>query len=427
VHQQAAASLDRLDEHIEGLKKVDPTAKVEEELHALLRSECFLPAAETERVPRPDSSESLKQWWRDGGRDWLESYLELPRLGPVSDLAPHIVVPPDTRRTLYLYSNRDHSLQSLLCTKADSSCGAVTRGWKLRADAHFESHRAIGRNEGALTSDERPASGVKLTSRECAEKASSGDAGARYQEWRDCIESQRPKRVVLPLGEFKAPTAGWIVISGRRGHYDFCDTTTAYNLATGAAFISESCSALALRRNGDVDFDVTEKARVERLKTGTVPVQNLREAVWMMLFRGEAEVVQLKAEYYPLPAGFIPNVTVRAGQEDLSIEPVTVSTGQSYLTWQWMPPTGAVFVGELTWPDSYDAAEDHAVSLLNIAEAGLIEGCAAQRVPAPTVFRSRRARNLNDVSVQSIGELDQDFAKAFDRWKALAICRPEAR
>jgi hypothetical protein len=78
---------------------------------------------------------------------------------------------------------------------------------------------------------------------------------------------------------------------GAAAHYDFCDTTTAYNLAIGAAFISESCSALALRRNGDVDFDATNRARVERLKTGTVPVQNLREAVWMMLFRGEAEVV----------------------------------------------------------------------------------------------------------------------------------------
>ena len=50
---------------------------------------------------------------------------------------------------------------------------------------------------------------------------------------------------------------------------------------------------------------------MERIRTGTVPVQNLREAVWMMLFRGEAEEVQLNAEYYPLPAGFILQVTVQ--------------------------------------------------------------------------------------------------------------------
>lgn len=178
-----------------------------------------------------------------------------------------------------------HPLQSLLCRTTDTACGAVTRGWKLRADAHFELHRALRRNEGSLMFDERPASGVKLTSSECAEKASSGEPAERYRTWLACIESQRPRRVALPLGEFKAPTARWIVISGRRGHYEFCDTTTAYNLATGAAFISDSRSALALRRNGDVDFNATNRARMERVKTGTVSVQNLREAVWMMLRR----------------------------------------------------------------------------------------------------------------------------------------------
>src|SRR5438132_13219352 len=78
-------------------------------------------------------------------------------------------------------------------------------------------------------------------------------------------------------------------------------------------------------------------------------------------------------------------------------------------------------------PTGGSEPEDHAVSLLNIAEAGLAEGCVAQRVPAPTVFRARRARNLNDVSDQSIERLDQDFAKAFNKWQALAICRPGAR
>jgi hypothetical protein len=44
---------------------------------------------------------------------------------------------------------------------------------------------------------------------------------ATYQDWRDCIEMARPKRVALPLGDFKAPTTGWVVVTGRRGHYDF--------------------------------------------------------------------------------------------------------------------------------------------------------------------------------------------------------------
>jgi hypothetical protein len=56
-----------------------------------------------------------------------------------------------------------------------------------------------------------------------------------------------------------------------------------------------------------------------------------------------------------------------------------------------------------------------------------VEGCAAQRVPAPTLFRSRRAHNLNDVSATSVEELDEDFAKAFDKWKTLTVCRSGAR
>ena len=217
------------------------------------------------------------------------------------------------------------------------------------------------------------------------------------------------------------------MIAGRRGHYDFCDTTRAYNLATGAAFISDSCSGLALMRDGNVDVDATNSARVESTRAGRVPVQNLREAVWMMLFRGEAAALQLTAEYYPLPAGFIPQVTVRGRDRNPSTDMMMVSTAQTSLTWWWMPPGGAAFVGQLKWPGSFDAAEDHAVSLLSVAEAGLVEGCAAERAPSSAVFSSRRARQLNDVSPESIEDLLQDFRKASDKWKKLAFCPPDAR
>jgi hypothetical protein len=61
-----------------------------------------------------------------------------------------------------------------------------------------------------------------------------------------------------------------------------------------------------------VDIDATNGKRVVRIAAGRVPVENLREAVWMMLFRGEAERVQLNAEYVALPAGFVPQVKAPA-------------------------------------------------------------------------------------------------------------------
>src|SRR6185503_11741934 len=102
---------------------------------------------------------------------------------------------------------------------ADSACGADTRGWRRRADAYFESHRALGWNSAPSTVDERLEHGLDVTSQQCAAKVSSAQAGQRYQEWRDCIEMARSKRVALPLGEFKPLTAGWVVMTGRRGHY----------------------------------------------------------------------------------------------------------------------------------------------------------------------------------------------------------------
>jgi len=67
-------------------------------LYAVLKRECFLPAAETDRIPKPDSTISLKRWWRDGGRDWLASYLKLPMQGDVGAARPYVALPPDVAR-----------------------------------------------------------------------------------------------------------------------------------------------------------------------------------------------------------------------------------------------------------------------------------------------------------------------------------------
>ena len=428
AYEQAVIRLQRVDKQIQQLKNADPPTKAVGALHDLLRTECFLPAAETERIPKPDTALSLKDWWTNGGGgDWLESFLELPRLGPVDSLKPHVVVQADARKTLDLDAHGQHPLSTLLCPLVDSARGAETRGWRMRADAYFEAHHALGSNKG-LTDDEPRKRGPGDISEQCADKVSSTQTGQRYQDWRDCIEMARPKRVALPLGEFKAPTTGWVVITGRRGHYDFCDTTRAYNLTTGAAFIHDSCSGLALRPGGDVDVAATNKGRVDSVKAGSIQVDNLREAVWMMLLRGEAEELQLKAEYYPLPAGLSPQVKVRTREDDLSAGAMWANTGQTSLTWRWVPTTGTGFVGELTWPSSYDAAESHAASLLAVAEEGFVEKrCAEERFPGASTFTSSKDRNLNDVSADAIREYDRGFKGTLDKWRALPICSSPAR
>jgi len=426
AHRQASDRFERLDQAIERLKPTDVVAMAVGELHALLKTECYLAAAETERIPRPDTALSLKQWWSDaGGREWLASFLELPELGIVGQLKPHIVVPPDVRGTLNLESHSNHPLQRFLCPLTESSCGANTKGWRLRAEAYFEAHRALDQNSGRPTFDDRPPSGEPAISRACFETASERPPSEKYQAWRDCIEENRPKRVTLPLGEFRAPSEGWLVISGRRGHYTFCDSTRAYDLTTGAAFVDDSCSGLVLNADGSVDRDATNKGREEKVAVGHVSAQNLQEAVWMMLFRGEAAELQIEAAYFPLPPGLVPQFTAH---DDRSTADMGMSfggsTAQTILAWQWIPTKGTPIAGELTWPNSFDAAEDHAVSLLNVAESGFVEGCAQQRPPEVRLLRSSSAARLNDASSDDLRELVADYTRAMDRWRSKGRCEP---
>ena len=419
AHAQAINALARLDEQIVRLPDGRSPHALVNRLHELLKTECFVSAAETNRVPTPDSALSLKTWWTAGGHEWLDSYVDLPKLGPLDAVLPHIVVPPDARHTLALDEHRDHPLNVLLCPTADASCGAETAGWRMRAETAFEIHYARGRFTG---NGEIPRS-PEAVSKEC--EAAMRDVGEsrRYQRWRQCVEDKRPQMMTLPLGRFKSPTDGWVIVAGRRGHYDFCDTTRAYDLATGTAFVHDSCSALALESDGNVNFAKTDKQRALRAVAGRISVDNLREAVWMMLLRGEAEKIQPTATYYPLPAGVTPSVRIGDSEAADIWTEGWVSTGQTNLTWTWIRPNQKAVAGELTWPDSSDAAADHAASLLAVAEAGMVEGCARRMVPDARSLSSPAPVRLNHVSRRSLRELEQAFATAAKRWKALPQCR----
>lgn len=425
LRRLASERLQRLNKQVDSLKRTDSPAKAVTELHALLKTECFLPAAETDRIPRPDTALSLKEWWSEGGLDWLESYLEVPVLGEKANPKPHIVVPPDVRRTLNLESHAEHALRRFLCSLNDPTCGANTRGWRQRAEHFFEAHQAMAEKSDRLWDQERPALGVSVISRTCAQTALKQPVRNQYLAWRDCIEQHRPTQVALPLGDFRAPEDGWLVVSGRRGHYAFCDSTRAYHLETGAAFVSESCSSLVLNTDGTVDRVATNKARTVRTAVGRMQVQNLQEALWMMLFRAEAESLQVQAAYFPLPGGLARRFAVPPSRADTTLDSLTTmsSTAHTTLAWQWIPADGPAVAGELTWPSSFDAAEAHAVSLLTIAEKGFVDGCALRWPPAASARRSSAIVRLNDASDEALTELVTQYSQAVKQWADLPSCR----
>lgn len=240
----------------------------------------------------------------------------------------------------------------------------------------------------------------------CVDAAMERPERERYQAWHACIEDDGETHTALPLGNYRAPREGWLVVRGRRGHYAFCDEVRAYDLATGAAYIARSCSGLALVEGGGVDGDVTDAAREDGTLVGRVPVDALREAAWMMLLADEVEHDVRAGGFAPyIPEGIdivLPETKPFTGHS----RGHSHSTDQTRLYWSWSLKGATVDAGELTWPSDYnDAARDHAVRLLDIAEAGFVAGCAPARLPAPrTLLGKPPPESLDDEEDEDANE-----------------------
>lgn len=409
------------------VQRLPDTAAIDapaERLRALLRLPCFRMAFESARVPAPDSVVSLKAWLDAGGDSWLASLLELPELGTVPDLQPHVIVPPDPRPTLAPgRAGHPAALDPWLCAPTDTVCGARTRGWAARAadalDAHWRASRSSD-SFGAVGSG--PLTRQDIASK-CVVEADSDDSGARYEAWRSCIEQDRTIRPVPPLAEFKVPDSGWLTVSGRRGHYDFCDTVHAFNLATGEALLDESCSALALERDGSVNRAATNARRKSRVRTGRVSIDNLREAAWMLLFRSQFTDAQPIADAVPLPRGWTRSWQMRVTPFSFPMRGggMTGNSGQSRLHWTLAMSGRPTLAGSITWPMSYNGAEDHAMRLLVVAEQSLVDSCVRTRPPA--LLSTMRVTVVDEGAGDVAEEQATDLADALGRWAALARCR----
>ena len=363
-------------------------------------------ASEAARVPAPDTARSLKRWWEDGGEAWLASYLELPRFGSIEAPKRHVVVPPDARQTLHLGAGPE-SLRPLLCPLGDAACGADTRGWRARAETFLEDHRLSGwsREAKGLFADRSDAA-----ARDCDEKAAADKSPGRYRRWRSCIDGRRETRWALPLGDMKAPDTGWLLVSGRRGHYDFCDAIGGYDLVTGTAYVRESCSGLALVEGGHVDEAATARSARSRGRVGRLRIENLREVVWALLMMTRAEELQTNGEYYPLPPG-LRDERWPPGRRDVGL--VVDHDGEDTPGLAVDSRQSRAGGGELTWPNSANGVEEHAARLLDIAETSFVEACPA--VPPPPV------ESLPDRGAETPPPF-KELVEGFRAWRAAPPC-----
>ena len=402
----AQAAWRRLESAIGALGDTSDAEPVVASIRDLLRHPCLHLAVENGPLQLPTHPTAVRAWWEDGGQYWLWSYIRPGKAGRMDDLRETVTLPPDPRRVLFPETSTDPGLAPLLCPQSELACGAETGGWVQRA------------SEALAAPRKRPPSWHDEPEKPAGWLSCDGQGPDAYAQWRACIGNVDEPVKALPLGRTRAPREGWLIVIGRRGHYEFCDGVSAYDLATGAAYRVESCSGLALRGDGSVDVDATDEIRKSRIRSGRVLLDNLREALWMLVMDTQTEVLHTRARNYPLPRGLEARLRFQGVPEAPAYPHSWMgNSGQTLLRWAWARNDGSIQAeGDLVW-GSYDLSEAHAGELLEIAERSLIEGCAPAPLPAALPRKSAAVNSL-DASASSVQRTFEDL------WAVLAVYRP---
>ena len=343
----SGAALDAFHRKVVNLDlSADPT-ELTQELGSLMDAPCFELAdgdlPKTELVF--DSALSLQTWWNDGGEAWLRHYLTI-------GADRNSIVPVSPRKTLTA-SAPSHPLAPLLCPGSAvndfglNACGHETKGWTKRLA------KALTREAEARRTKQYDI---------CVEETKAAEPLDRYDTLRACLDQIAPKHDALPIGRFKAPVDGWLVMStGGR-----CPNLYAYDLATGSAYQTSGCRAFST-------------------EVGLVGTSALREAAFALMLSGVAQPsVRTENASFELPPGTDP--VRRGGGSGISLSGCGGSS--SIRTWSWMRgKKGATALrgqvsGTLDMSGCSNDAERYASELIEAMEDAMTTGCAPAPPPA---------------------------------------------
>jgi hypothetical protein len=387
-HREAEAALERLDQRIDALAPEGDPKPLSDELDALLDSRCFALSHASDALEF-DSGLSLRTWWTAGGKDWVSQYLALDRhhtrATGGANTETWVFVSPTPRRTLTRESAPTSPLASLLCPVRDDACGRDTRGWLTRAQTFYELHETEKRTPLRRTSWNTLSSDDPRT--ECHERALADQEP--FSAFQACMLEHTERPRALPLGRFRAPKDGWLVLRGRRrGDSSSCDELRAYDLATGTAYVAGTCRPRIVVRERSVDGTIkTLSNPTSQNDVGRLPLENLREAALMTFLAPHTQSDVIENGFgWVLPDDIVPQATY--GRTAGEVVSRSSSVRQTTIAWSWIKSGHVVVSGTLVWPNDYnDASQDHAVRLVAIAEAGFEplkpSECAAAAPPSP--------------------------------------------
>jgi hypothetical protein len=375
-HAAASAEVARIDAAIGALPVDGDLTTIIEALSQLGKSPCFdiggrftFDEGEDER---PDSALSLRDSW-GAGKEFIESYLNLAG-APGAD-GTRLWIRPRFRRTWSRESAAGDPRRPLLCSVLDTACIDSTSAFRLRAEGWLE----LDAERARLARG-----GDALRTRSCRDGLEGLPPDARLGAWLDCLESERDEHLTLPLVGPGRPQQGWLLLSGRRGHYEFCDEVRAYDLTSGAAYDVGSCSHLSLGSGGVVNQRATDSARTLQTRFGSIPPLALQEALWFLLVAPELRP-SANSFGISVPRGTRPVRYVSANSQAISMEPVCTSSGDTSISWKYVLHGAVAASGELTWPGcDWNPRNKYAVQLVRVAESMFEPGCPG--APAPEVL-----------------------------------------
>ncbi|MBK8169388.1 MAG: hypothetical protein IPK60_03475 [Sandaracinaceae bacterium] len=293
-HIAARQAFHVLDEAFSSTPINADVAQLRRLLLGALELPCFAVAQETGELPRAASTESLRRWWEEGGKQWLEQYLRpMPRTATDdASSSRFVVLPPAEARVLgpaTLYEG--HPLRRLLCSPTDATCDEEVRPFRRRLE------RTLGAQaEQARSSTERFGDSLENRMSQC-EREARAQGSDRYLFWRRCIESLRVTAPQMPVVHARAPSTGWLVAQSHSHPDDqrSCERYCAYDLATGGAHCATSCGESATGERGAIT-----------VQRGNVELPFLRELGWVMVFANDIDRDAALGEMVRVPRGFSP-------------------------------------------------------------------------------------------------------------------------
>jgi hypothetical protein len=292
----------------------------------------------------------------------------------------------------------------------------------MRAEAAFDAATSqdIASNARAL-----PAYDACL---KAIDRWQGADKPTRFEAWAMCVIENAPRSLrYVSEKRLRAPERGWLVMRGRRGHYAFADEVRAYDLATGAAYVARSGSALVLA-GPNVDLASTDARRQSESFAGRVAPDQVRELAFVLLTRSALAEVRLQVEAARVPEGMPFTLAATAKPDRLGDgRSGWASSAQTEIAYALVDGVATRHEGHFTWPNSSDRADDYADHLVQILEAGLEQGCAPARLPLAIGHGGARESAVSRLDADPARQADvfADLDRALARLRAKAC--PDAK